>query len=899
MTTSITAIISGAERPDVTRIDIWRESLAGVGRCEINLDNKDKAYSGLFTPEDAIELKINDISMMKGYVDDVQTNVKDPAAVYRNLMRVMGRDYGQDLVNLFLTKKYLEVGSGPSKVDDIIADALSVSGAEITYTSPHTLPAKTYEFKKTYLLHGLQDLVKLVDADFYVDDSKALQLFLLLNAPSSGVTLKSVSGAADNNILSLEAIGERVGFDIRNYIHVEAGDVDDHWTEGNASDWVPGSGCTISDDTTTFLAGKASLRVTRSTIGAYALHLPTANVFHNPLDLSSISEQDASVLIRTNLPAQQDRCCVITLTDADGHYISWADVSWGADADKWKEMKFSVGANCNIMPFTYTPSDKGWYFGSGCSAFDWSRITDIHITNSAWWQAPLNPAGYNYWIDALRLPVPARSIRGDSSSQGLYKKRMIPVTRTDVKSQLQLNAIAADELAKRKDPTQKITVTATFQSDCKYAGQTVVVNAPSSGITNITYRILSLHHVAAPREDLCRGFDAITEFELVKHETASVQPTDPLRFRLSANPMFVLHQRLEERVRHLEQGIIRPSTGPGFGSYNPPWTSIPASGIVIGGDTNLYRYAANVLKTDDSLIIGSNLLEMLATNPEFKLACVGAKIYGIASWSDNKLYFYEAASGDLITIDTTGNLTFIKAAGKLQWSDVNLYRSAADVLKTDDNFDALSLRMGGTEVITSGRGLKGITSDDRFQVGAGTTDASGDATVTFPVVFSSAPKVFLQGVDASARGIVLDVVSVSTTQVVVKARKTTGLTSGAGSAHTHSQGATGGGSAHVHSQGITGTPSATVDAMNVKDQTVYAAPSSGGSPTIPIYARGTAAGTPTVSPASSTHIHSNPVTDAESSHTHGNPDTNTESAHTHGVDAATLAVDFNWLAVKL
>jgi hypothetical protein len=43
-------------------------------------------------------------------------------------------------------------------------------------------------------------------------------------------------------------------------------------------------------------------------------------------------------------------------------------------------------------------------------------------------------------------------------------------------------------------------------------------------------------------------------------------------------------------------------------------------------------------------------------------------------------------------------------------ADVNLYRSAADVLKTDDSFDALALRISGTEVITSGRVLQNIAS---------------------------------------------------------------------------------------------------------------------------------------------------------------------------------------------
>jgi hypothetical protein len=41
--------------------------------------------------------------------------------------------------------------------------------------------------------------------------------------------------------------------------------------------------------------------------------------------------------------------------------------------------------------------------------------------------------------------------------------------------------------------------------------------------------------------------------------------------------------------------------------------------------------------------------------------------------------------------------------------DVNLYRYAADVLKTGDNFDALALRISGTEVISSGRILYNVT----------------------------------------------------------------------------------------------------------------------------------------------------------------------------------------------
>lgn len=58
-----------------------------------------------------------------------------------------------------------------------------------------------------------------------------------------------------------------------------------------------------------------------------------------------------------------------------------------------------------------------------------------------------------------------------------------------------------------------------------------------------------------------------------------------------------------------------------------------------------------------------------------------------------------------------GGIWFYPRDGKIVIEeDTNLYRSAANVLKTDDNFDASALRIGGTEVITSGRVLQNIAS---------------------------------------------------------------------------------------------------------------------------------------------------------------------------------------------
>jgi len=84
----------------------------------------------------------------------------------------------------------------------------------------------------------------------------------------------------------------------------------------------------------------------------------------------------------------------------------------------------------------------------------------------------------------------------------------------------------------------------------------------------------------------------------------------------------------------------------------------------------------------------------------------------------------EVVPSDRLAYSTIDLITALKAihgdlsivSGKLLFGnypsgskfDVCLYRSAADVLKTDDDFDARSLRIGGTEVIDSSRNIKNV-----------------------------------------------------------------------------------------------------------------------------------------------------------------------------------------------
>jgi len=194
--------------------------------------------------------------------------------------------------------------------------------------------------------------------------------------------------------------------------------------------------------------------------------------------------------------------------------------------------------------------------------------------------------------------------------------------------------------------------------------------------------------------------------------------------------------------------------------------------------------------------------------------------------------------------------------------------------------------------------INGVAPTSITEKGSDTTDGSGDCTVTFDEEFDDVPLVFLQGRDAAAKGIVLDVVSKSTTQFVVKARKVTGITSQAKSAGTP---------AGTNTQVSGGTPSGTVGNESSHTHALNQQTSGADCTTYPatcficpltslscVYAdHSHTIQTPTL--AGSSHSHSF-TGDALAVHSHifvGQA----LAAHTHTVDAPVLAANFDWMAI--
>jgi len=145
-------------------------------------------------------------------------------------------------------------------------------------------------------------------------------------------------------------------------------------------------------------------------------------------------------------------------------------------------------------------------------------------------------------------------------------------------------------------------------------------------------------------------------------------------------------------------------------------------GIIMGGDTNLYRGSANTLQTDDSLYVranttlGDDCTDTTSINGTLNINCAtstnGIKFSNGAGTYDTNLYRGAAdtlktddsfeVGGNTTLGDANTDQTVIRGITKIADSsptngilfgsgnanyDVNLYRKSADVLKTDDAFE--------------------------------------------------------------------------------------------------------------------------------------------------------------------------------------------------------------------
>jgi len=683
MTTVNTIIGEDDVSGDILELDIWAKDMA-VGRWRVLLKNLADKWGGDFHTNDPVTLTINTVDMMKGYLDDAKNGLSDKG-VYTNEIEVIGRDYGRDLARLYYTAKYSE-----TEADDVIRDLLLQTGSEITGPNLATTPIVNIDRSRTFLIDWAGALGKRVDYSAYVDMVKLFHFFALgAVAEESGVALASIADELDNNILHLLK-GEEIGVSVANKVELTAGELKDHYTDGNGKasaviggaytscdidvdngfdrgvltanggtpfsifsvgeqivisnsengndgrytihsvgstvlitttviagtdndddtqiivspwgNWIPGQKCNVINEIDPLLRmrGISSIKFF-NTVAAkpqISLDFSYGLYSHSALDLSEPDEM--SFYIRHDNSGEK---VIIQpqLEDGDGKVIEFyrfggwpaggsSTIQKGITEDvpvnKWHKIQINVGDNIVLANDVKTDS---WYniVGDGFDWFNVVKITIRAVRHAKGVPVGVNLSATNLYLDSLCIrAVEVIALIQDAVSIAAHGPSQWWDQRNDIKSVIELEVIAAKELANRKDPLRTIRVIASGQTGSKYAGQSLTVQAPGHGIATATkYRIISLHHQVR-KKSIKKGYNFITTYDLIKHAINPTQVVDPLRFELATDPRGAALEILNLTRRRIKSSRITERQG--FGDTHPVITA-----IFLGSGTAFPEYPAD------------------------------------------------------------------------------------------------------------------------------------------------------------------------------------------------------------------------------------------------------------------------------------------------------------------
>ena len=528
-----------------------------------------------------IQLLFDGVVFFEGYIDKAYPVSEDVRSM---TYEIVGRDYGQDLHNKLVNKS---VGwKFPDQpADDIIDLMLSQASSEITYASPSTAPNLMYTDEgEEYLIEAIRKIAEKIDYDFWVDEYKVLHLFPI-GSVDSPIVLNCVTGEI-NNVISIK-INKFDAFELRNKIQVTGREISDGWSEGNKDDYGKLGTNVVTDDYAVIASGIAGVRCSKGaeTTCELSLTFPKFNYTYLPFDSFDDSKISASFFISG---AAGKPAVYLYLTDTNGSIIQFFLLGGNAWArDSWKQIDFPIGNEYTdqIKDWDASKQHLNWFYLDAASealGFNW-QIVDIKFVANLY--EP--PTTVNYFVlDGLTIPLQMIAMSEDATSQALYKVRQYPITARNIVTQMELDRLADDELAKRKNPIGSVTVTAIGSAGIVGVtnwwrqGYNLILNSPEDSMNNVKLRMTDIHHIL--KDDPEHGSDWTVEVTLVPYNT----PVSGSRLSYIESPEVALFREMSKRLRFMEKALdANPSMPPASGSFSSQkidWWNIPTARIVDG-----------------------------------------------------------------------------------------------------------------------------------------------------------------------------------------------------------------------------------------------------------------------------------------------------------------------------
>ncbi|MCL1977597.1 MAG: hypothetical protein FWG55_05820 [Candidatus Bathyarchaeota archaeon] len=561
--------------PSIKRLEVFSDG--SVGTFEMFFDDAGavsqpaQCANGDFISE----ISVDGHEVMRGYIDDVKKENANPRAASKDrYASITGRNVARDLSRLFLTYNFTN-----TRLGDLFSNALELMNSQIIVPNSYkgTGPLISIEVKDMYLIELFEEVAQKAGYGYTVNwytNPPNLIFWPLNNTPHTNVTLKTPAPTDPTGNILLIHPNADLSSSVCNVIKMKAGSVNDHWTENTAAQWSVANG-SLTNDTSVRRIGDVSLRVDYTTGGLKPeLHLKFPAFYYQYLDYSNILVDTCSVFLMHSersslLNGSVTVACSVYLKDSNDSVMRWR-LRNNLSSDKWVKKTFVMGVNAPVSSTEAQFSEsEEWYIVNG-SGFNW-KIVDFWFTQEP--ESGHQPNA-SLWVDGLEFPaIDVFAMAYDQDSIDRYGMSMMPLYRPDLpNNMISLQQAADEELALRKDSFERLHITCTFQPNILYAGLTVDVLAAEYDIVEgvngaVRYRVENIRHIVEPGVALCRGHDAITVLELVKHNNG--QRVNATRTRQASNHQNAVNVSHEGRLRRLEeysQAVGGSSSGGGGGS---------------------------------------------------------------------------------------------------------------------------------------------------------------------------------------------------------------------------------------------------------------------------------------------------------------------------------------------
>lgn len=392
----------------------------------------------------------------------------------------------------------------------------------------------------------------------YVDETKFLRMFPL-GTLDSALLFKSIAEDPTNNITQILTHTEKDQTEMRNIIILMGPDVDDGWTELNASDFSGGGG-SVEDytgtDPTTPRAGVAAIKVVNEPGNLPNCSLSFPKYWLPYLDFSKMSSKNISFQLfhYSSVGLQLLNRTIFALRDTDYNEIQyvWDESYWSYDPDnpndptKWLNKTVPVGYG--TMIWDDDNKVNAWKYGShsGTLTFNW-KINRLSWT-SGYRDYPLVACEW-FLLDGLKIPQQMFAVNNQAGSA---KTKHFLINKPDIMTQIELQAFADQLAPKRKVVLERLAFntlgSAGYKNDAWHwlPGAYATVNIPDEKINNGIYRFVSLHHIL--EQELSTEWDHIVEVEMVP----KTMLLDTQQWSYGTQGSISVARRMRDELRALE-----------------------------------------------------------------------------------------------------------------------------------------------------------------------------------------------------------------------------------------------------------------------------------------------------------------------------------------------------------